>query len=967
MSIRYMALLLAFVVGCPILSFASTFVVNFDPDAPAKTNGWDFGTTIATTKRATTQQGGRKFCQDNITEDSVTSPVYSGQILSVALSAWGNGINTGNTSKLEIFGRASENDEYQLLFSRTTLSNKAAENEKADKVSIASEVDCHQIKISYTKDIGSLVLSTVTITDDAIAAETPTDVRIISTDAEQKSATVGWELAEGLTTSEYQTFTTATTGGFSELESLWRETFDKIPAVTSQSTKLSDAKMSEFGLAGWGHEIAYQTKNVGAIVIGWDKTKSGELQEGSLTTPELGINLSAGHELVVRAKKEETTSGGNLPIYKISGSTTNLIHEVEITSALADYIISLPEISATDKLLFHSSTVTNVMNRKTLIDDIAICAAGAFKPETISTNDFSEIQTITTNAVSLAVPDGDTNLYFQVRTIHDGEKSEWSEPILVSLSPDGASDGKTDAGDGDKESGGESSGGDAGGETVKITAPGNPRVGSLPNGKFRIGWETPDGATNVHLKIWTLSKSGGISEVSSDDILWRESFTNAPAASANNNTQIGETTLSKYMDKDATVWDVDHFVNVLPSTTAGTIKIGTKEKTGALESNPLNLREDNLTLVVTAKRGSGDENSGVILHAAILSNSGMTTNEIGTAAMTENYSEHSFAISDALIGTEKLLLTSEIASPKDGRIILDDISFVKNYKPITTVTNEFISVDFPTEEEYDFSPNADMVYYAALCAQDANGETSEWTKTLVLDPAKIDPWKDHHLTLDKHGKASATLDIAKIYDAKKTTLNVADEPFRFLIDDAERLEISNNKNVEKVTSSGIYVCTNVFEHNWIVLVPMSTKSKSEIKEAEMRVAVETENFAAQKISITGKFAQLGTKNQEAQSLLFQWRWIAKDGAETDWIDFGSYETRYVASDMSPDLEATIKTVTAETMLRLPEEKTKAPVGARIEVRVLAQRRKGEQMAPLGFYGVTISAEKAPSALILIIQ
>ncbi len=966
MSIMKLVATFAFVCLGAVSAFASTFVVDFNPAAPANTNGWNFGETTANATAASTKKGGRKFDPEKGHAVSIESPVNEGRILSVALSAWGNGINGGNTSKLEIFGRSSEKAEYQLLFSRTTLANKAADNEKTDKVSIAAEVDCHQIRISYTKDIGSWVLSIVTITDDAIAAETPTGVQIVSTGAEQKSATVGWQLADGLTTSEYRTFTTTTTGGFSELKSLWRETFDKIPAVANQSTKLTDTKMSEFGLANWECQIAYQTKNAGAIVIGWDKTKTtGELQEGTLTTPPLGLDLSARHELVVRAKKEETTSGGNLPIYKISGNETNLIREVEITSTLADYVISLPEISATDKLLFHSSTVANVTNRKTLIDGIAICEAGAFTPETISTNDFSEIQTITTNAVSLAVPSGNTNLYFQVRTIYGGEKSEWSAPILISLLSDEADDGKADAGDGDKESGGES-GGDASGGDAKITAPGNPRVGSLPDGKFRIGWETPDTATNVHLKIWTLSQVGGISESSSDDILWCETFADAPAT--NTTVRIdNEDKFNLYTDKKSDGWNVLQCVQSWLSSEEKSVRIGTGDYPGALESTSLNLRGENIALVVKAKRGSGDENSGVILHAAMLTNSGTTTNEIGTAAMTKDFTEYSFAISDALIGTERLLLTSEIASPKDGRIIIDDIAFVRNYQPVTTSTNEFISVDFSDEEEYDFSPEPNTIYYAALCAQDANGETSEWTGRLDLDPASIEIWKDHHLTLDNHGKASATLDIAKIYDAAKTKLNVADEPFRFLIDDAERLEISNNKNVEKATSSGIYVCTNVFARDWIVLVPMSAESKSEIKEAEMRVAIETENFAAQKISITGTFAQLGTRNQEAQVFLFQWRWIPKDGEATDWIDFGSYETRYAESDMSPDLEETIETVTAEATLRLPEEKTKAPTGARIEVRILAQRHKSEQMAPIGFRDVTISAEKAPGALLIIIK
>ena len=75
----------------------------------------------------------------------------------------------------------------------------------------------------------------------------------------------------------------------------------------------------------------------------------------------------------------------------------------------------------------------------------------------------------------------------------------------------------------------------------------------------------------------------------------------------------------------------------------------------------------------------------------------------------------------------------------------------------------------------------------------------------------------------------------------------------------------------------------------------------------------------------------------------------------------------MASDTSPDLEETIETVTAEAMLRLPEERTWAPVGVRIEVRVLNQKFKDQKVALMGFRDFTISAEKPPSALIIIIQ
>ena len=692
MSLRNITLLLIFAVGFAFSSFAATFTIDFNPDAPANTNGWDLSQSTAQT---TTLVGRKLLPSDKGNTLSIESPVYKDQITNISLLYKGLNVRTNNTSVLTIAGRTSKTSDYQDIYiltgvsgSKTTLS--------ADEIATALKTfECHQIKISYTKDGGSLVVSTLTITDD---------------------------------------------------------------------------------------------------------------------------------------REAETTEAGEI--------------------------------------------------------------------------------------VENATGDGET-----------------------------------------EDDGGGTSGGDSKGGETKIAAPTGVRAGKLPDGKIRLGWTTPDAATNVTLRVWTLSKSGGLAVITDSDILWRESFTNAPAESLNNNTAISEKNLSKYMDNDETVWDVERFIKVFPYTVAGTIKIGTGDFAGALVTKPLNISGDGLALVVTAKRT--DENPNVVLHAAVLSPDATTTNDIGQTTLTDDFAEYAFPIENTFDATDALLIES-LGPSNDRRIIIDDIALVKNYTPVTVTTNEVIRVNLGDEiDEYELAAS-NVVRYAALCAQGANGETSEWTSPLALDLATLEEWKDHHLTLNSHGKAEATLDIETLPDETDDKYDVANEPFRFLIDGLEQTFINKRRDVRTKLTKGIYICTNVFEKNWITLIPASVDTVSGSSEAEMRVAIESGEFSVRKISLSGTFAQLNVSNNVERSILFQRRWITKDGKDPEWTTFDSFKTRYTSADAAPDLSSTMTNITATAQFR-------APTGARVEVRIVNRRRQDEKEAPIGFRDLVLRAESAPRAIIIVIR
>ena len=702
MSLRNITLLLIFAIGFSFSSFAATFTINFNPDAPANTNGWDFGTSTAST--TTTQSpGGRKLEYSKTKEAPpvISSPVYKAKIKNVSISFKGNNVETGNEAQLVLESRESKNNEYTPIFTLTGIPGSSTNLTDSAISTALKSINYHQLRITFIKDQrGTLILSTVTITDDRTTGD----------------GTVG-EITENAT-----------------------------------------------GDGGSGEE------------------------------------------------------GGG--------------------------------------------------------------------------------------------------------------------------------------------SGGDGSGdGDATGDDAKITAPTGVRAGKLPDGKIRLGWTTPDAATNVTLRVWTLTKTGGLAAITDNDILWRESFTNAPAESLNNNTAISKKNLSKYMDNDETVWDVERFIKVFPYTVAGTIKIGTGDFAGALVTKPLNISGDGLALVVTAKRT--DENPNVILHAAVLSPDATTTNEIGQTALTDDFAEYAFPIENTFDATDALLIES--LGPSNGRrIIIDDIALVKNYTPVTVTTNEVIRVNLGDEiDEYELAAS-NVVRYAAFCAQDATGTTSEWTTPLTLDPATLEEWKDHHLTLDSHGKAEATLDIETLPDETDDKYDVANEPFRFLIDGLEQTFINKRRDVRTKLTKGIYVCTNVFEKNWITLIPASVDTVSGSSEAEMRVAIESGEFSVRKISLSGTFAQLNVSNNVERSILFQRRWITKNGDAKDWQTFDSFKTRYTSADAAPDLSSTMTNITATAQFR-------APTGARVEVRIVNRRRQDEKEAPIGFRDLVLQAESAPRAIIIVIR
>lgn len=886
---------------------ASTWMVSFDPAEPVSTNGWNLGTTTPQAVRSSTQPGGRKFAPTKGNTVMIESSLLAADIRSVALSAWGNSL--GIASKVEVWGRADATSPFRVLFSRTGLSNKLAENEPLDTFTIPEGTVCRQLRIGYTKDAGTWILAKVAITDDTIRATPPVNFRTETVDAAQRRVRVSWDMPDGVTDSIWRTFTTEPAGGIPASSTLWRAPFDTVPAATT-TRKLDTATLSALGFTEWDTVNVRQTPVAGTLLIGWSSHASG-----TLSPPPLGFDVTAGSTLAVRAATRDTNSG-IMPLYIISGGVTSHVADVAIKKIPQTYAVALPALAASDRLLLHSCT--NNASEQTFVHDLAICAPGAYVSEHVLTNAFSEAVALTGDAVELTVPDDGTNLWLEVCTTYADMTSDWSKPFGVTLE-----DSETGGGEEDPPP-----------DPPDLAIPTRIRTGRLPDGTIRIGWDSPKGATNVRLRVWSCTSSGGLAETAESDILWRETFASAPAT----NSSIALNTAAKwnlYSDLGTNGWAWEGSSAIYLAPEAGSIQIGKSDGIGTLVTRALGVAGDGLTLVATTRRRTSS--SGTELRTVLVSQTG-ATNWIGSATTGGTFAECAVPLGVPLAVDDTLVLSSP-TNKSDRRILLSDVTLVRNYVPITLSTNELLAADLGTHAVYDLPPMADGgSRFFALSAQGPDGKSSAWTDPFALDPALLGPWRDRQVVLSG-GSVTATFDPA--LPTSTGGLDVSETPFRFLLD-GEEVDTLACRDVTKQLNIGIYVCTNVFDTDWIVLVPGSPTSTTEVRDAEVRLSVTTGTFAAQRIEMTGVFAQLGAANREEKSLILQWRVIAPNGTVGDWIDCGCFQSTYTTADTQPDLAGTVARVTGTADLH-------APAGATVEARILCRKENASgREAPLGF-------------------
>ncbi len=290
-------------------------------------------------------------------------------------------------------------------------------------------------------------------------------------------------------------------------------------------------------------------------------------------------------------------------------------------------------------------------------------------------------------------------------------------------------------------------------------------------------------------------------------------------------------------------------------------------------------------------------------------------------------------------------------------MLISDIALVRAYTPVSYTTNDSLFADLGLVSTFDWKPPDEAALFVSLRAQDTNGRESPWSEPFTLNPTALGDWHDRHVTM-----TNETADVLfRPEDLPKTDKgrNLSTTPFRGLLQGEEVFELSN-RDATKQLSSGLYVCTNVFARDWAVLVPSSPKNAADVRDAELRLAVRTGDYAARRLDVSGAFAQLNATNTQEKVLCVQWRQIAPDGTTSEWATLADYKSTYTATNAAPDLAATVSTVTGSANLH-------APRGAIVEARVYCRKENDSgREAPLGFRDFRVRVfGKGPSLLFVI--
>lgn len=143
---------------------------------------------------------------------------------------------------------------------------------------------------------------------------------------------------------------------------LWFEGFPDSPATGSNTKGFEDNFAQN---SGWEGLNVFATASAGVVRIG------SSSQKGWLMTPSLTSFAASSLTLRFKAWRYSKDSGVDMPIRMISGSITNDLAVISLTTNSTLYHVSLPPLATGDRIVFHSTTNKSDDGRVSL-DDVAI-------------------------------------------------------------------------------------------------------------------------------------------------------------------------------------------------------------------------------------------------------------------------------------------------------------------------------------------------------------------------------------------------------------------------------------------------------------------------------------------------------------------------------------------------------------------------------------------------------------------
>ncbi len=237
------------------------------------------------------------------------------------------------------------------------------------------------------------------------------------------SLEVSWDAVDGATGYEVSVWTNVVTGA-SEGSVAWE---DMLPGATNAATStiMSDTKFKNcFANVGWtrSEKAGYPTGEDGTIQIGITDTS------GWLQTPPIQIS---GPGVAVRFRARVVEANANpLIVERVSGSTTQHVGEVTLSTTTQDYLLVVPDWQSGDCLRFNSPALGK---RRTVIGAFAVISGYS---EGTATPDVLRVVSAggATSCAIAGLPESAV-VYVGVRTLADeGLSSDISEGIKVDLS-----------------------------------------------------------------------------------------------------------------------------------------------------------------------------------------------------------------------------------------------------------------------------------------------------------------------------------------------------------------------------------------------------------------------------------------------------------------------------------------------------------------------------------------------------
>ena len=272
------------------------------------------------------------------------SPLYSNAVDRISLSYSSSVV----TDVATVYATASGGAEAQIA----TLAAASS----AATLDFPDTTDFRSFRVTTA---GGMALKSFSALVSESHLESPDGV-MISNNVTGTSFDASWGAVEGAVGYRVYVWTNVVAGA-SEGTALWSETFASSPSVNNNTTGFESVYADK---DGWTQESVFATALAGVVRIG------SSSKHGWLASPGLSVFGDGPLTLRFTANRYSKDMGVSMPIYIVSGTTTNDLASVSLTTNSAVYHVPLPALAAGDRILFHSTT--NKVDGRVSLDDVAI-------------------------------------------------------------------------------------------------------------------------------------------------------------------------------------------------------------------------------------------------------------------------------------------------------------------------------------------------------------------------------------------------------------------------------------------------------------------------------------------------------------------------------------------------------------------------------------------------------------------